>query len=319
MKFEVALLGSSVVPNSPYGLCGRKATLHSKSCPSGEPVWPSGDASLRSFPNVALPSPSSARRLTNVNPSPNPAPSFSLCSQVCDTPNELQFLTVLQHLLKIDPSNEALAQAVWDAVERLVNKATVLETPEDAAKLLTNTTRRMEASGGASSQRHRTGRGSNPCSPTSEQPPSAIGAPPPPPPSSSTTATAFYDGSSSSTTTATSSWRGTTPTAPAPRSAQTARERGGCQRFASAEHTQAARQDAQAAVAEDPAEQHHEQNEPVDDGGQDVQELQDGLPQDGRVVRHQRGGRHQEAGSRRGRYSGSQAEEGGHRGGYSSL
>ena len=44
MKVEVALLGSSLVPNSPYGLCGRKATLNSKSYPSGEPIWPSGDA-----------------------------------------------------------------------------------------------------------------------------------------------------------------------------------------------------------------------------------------------------------------------------------
>ena len=30
MKVEVAVLGSLPVPNNPYGLCGRKATLNSK-------------------------------------------------------------------------------------------------------------------------------------------------------------------------------------------------------------------------------------------------------------------------------------------------
>nr|KAG5693718.1 hypothetical protein BaRGS_002101 [Batillaria attramentaria] len=117
----------------------------------------------------------------------------AILKQVCDTPQEIRFLTVLQHLLKIDSSNEALCEAVWNAVEQLVHKASVLETPDDAAKLLTATTRRMEAkspAGGAvaTGRIHRNGRGSNPCSPTSEQPPSAVGGaaappvPPPPPP-----------------------------------------------------------------------------------------------------------------------------------------
>ncbi|KAK7479194.1 hypothetical protein BaRGS_00029538 [Batillaria attramentaria] len=102
----------------------------------------------------------------------------AILKQVCDTPQEIRFLTVLQHLLKIDSSNEALCEAVWNAVEQLVHKASVLETPDDAAKLLTATTRRMEAkspAGGAvaTGRIHRNGRGSNPCSPTSEQPPSA--------------------------------------------------------------------------------------------------------------------------------------------------
>ncbi|XP_076468527.1 uncharacterized protein LOC143299218 [Babylonia areolata] len=116
----------------------------------------------------------------------------AILKQVCDTPNEVQFLTALQHLLKIDGGNEALSGAVWQVVEQLVHKATVLETPGDAAKLLTATARRMEgrpAPDPASSPQHRRGRGSNPCSPSAELPPSAIGgaappppAPPPPPP-----------------------------------------------------------------------------------------------------------------------------------------
>ncbi|XP_070197577.1 uncharacterized protein [Littorina saxatilis] len=109
----------------------------------------------------------------------------AILKQVCDTPHELSFLTVLQHLLKIDSSSEELSHAQWDAVEQLVHKATVLESPADAAKLVTATARRMEAKPGQEpgvSHRQRNGRGSNPCSPTSEHPPTSIGAPPPPPP-----------------------------------------------------------------------------------------------------------------------------------------
>ncbi|GFS10649.1 LOW QUALITY PROTEIN: FH2 domain-containing protein 1 [Elysia marginata] len=66
--------------------------------------------------------------------------------EVGDTPHELSFLTVLQHLLKIDPGNERLSETVWQAVEQLVSKATVIESREDAQKLLTSVTRRIDGS-----------------------------------------------------------------------------------------------------------------------------------------------------------------------------
>ena len=64
--------------------------------------------------------------------------------QVTDTPYELQFLTVLQHLLKVDSSREDLCCAMWNTLEHLVHKATLLESASGAAKLLTLTSRRMD-------------------------------------------------------------------------------------------------------------------------------------------------------------------------------
>lgn len=55
--------------------------------------------------------------------------------QVSDTPQEIPFLSILQHLLKIDPK-EAVSDIVWDTAETLVHRATLLESREDAAKLL---------------------------------------------------------------------------------------------------------------------------------------------------------------------------------------
>lgn len=55
--------------------------------------------------------------------------------QVADTPQEIPFLSVLQHLLRIDPK-EPVSDIVWDTAETLVHRATLLESREDAAKLL---------------------------------------------------------------------------------------------------------------------------------------------------------------------------------------
>lgn len=60
--------------------------------------------------------------------------SLSL-SQVADTPQEIPFLSVLQHLLRLDPK-DAASDLAWDIAETLVHRATLLESREDATKLL---------------------------------------------------------------------------------------------------------------------------------------------------------------------------------------
>lgn len=54
---------------------------------------------------------------------------------MADTPQEIPFLSILQHLLRIDPK-EPVSDIVWDTAETLVHRATLLESREDAAKLL---------------------------------------------------------------------------------------------------------------------------------------------------------------------------------------
>ena len=61
-----------------------------------------------------------------------------------DTPQEIHFLTVLQNLLKIDNA-EKTADIIWQTVETLVSKATVIESPEDSRKLLLSFTKRLES------------------------------------------------------------------------------------------------------------------------------------------------------------------------------
>uniref|UniRef100_A0A146M1M5 FH2 domain-containing protein 1 n=2 Tax=Lygus hesperus TaxID=30085 RepID=A0A146M1M5_LYGHE len=55
--------------------------------------------------------------------------------RVADTPQEIPFLSILQHLLRIDPK-EAVSDIVWDTAETLVHRATLLESREDATRLL---------------------------------------------------------------------------------------------------------------------------------------------------------------------------------------
>ncbi|XP_060063512.1 uncharacterized protein LOC132543969 [Ylistrum balloti] len=54
---------------------------------------------------------------------------------VDDTPQEIHFLTCLQHMLKIDP-NDANCDIIWQTVEKLVCRATLVESEADAQKLL---------------------------------------------------------------------------------------------------------------------------------------------------------------------------------------
>lgn len=60
---------------------------------------------------------------------------YAILKQVAETPQEIPFLSILQHLLKIDPK-EAVSDIIWDTAERLVHRATLLENREDAARLL---------------------------------------------------------------------------------------------------------------------------------------------------------------------------------------
>lgn len=63
--------------------------------------------------------------------------------QVDSTPQEIHFLTLLQHLLKIDPS-EKTVEVIWDTVETLVSKATGIESVDDSKKLLQSFTKKFD-------------------------------------------------------------------------------------------------------------------------------------------------------------------------------
>ncbi|KAJ8673934.1 hypothetical protein QAD02_005196, partial [Eretmocerus hayati] len=60
---------------------------------------------------------------------------YAILGQVADTPQEIPFLSILQHLLRLDPK-EAASDLAWDTAETLVHRATLLESREDATKLL---------------------------------------------------------------------------------------------------------------------------------------------------------------------------------------
>ncbi|XP_063697263.1 FH2 domain-containing protein 1 isoform X2 [Culicoides brevitarsis] len=60
---------------------------------------------------------------------------YAILRQVADTPQEIPFLSILQHLLRIDPK-EPISDIIWDATETLVHRATLIENRDDAAKLL---------------------------------------------------------------------------------------------------------------------------------------------------------------------------------------
>lgn len=54
---------------------------------------------------------------------------------MADTPQEIPFLSILQHLLRIDPK-DAISDIIWDTAETLTHRATLLEKTEDSARLL---------------------------------------------------------------------------------------------------------------------------------------------------------------------------------------
>merc|ERR1712106_1058882 len=52
-----------------------------------------------------------------------------------DTPQEIPFLSILQHLLRIDPK-EPVSDIIWDTAETLVHRATLMESKADSDRLL---------------------------------------------------------------------------------------------------------------------------------------------------------------------------------------
>ena len=60
---------------------------------------------------------------------------YNVLSKCADTPQEVPFLSILQHLLRLDPKDPA-SDLAWDTAETLVHRATLLENREDATKLL---------------------------------------------------------------------------------------------------------------------------------------------------------------------------------------
>ncbi|XP_039485238.1 formin-J [Drosophila santomea] len=111
---------------------------------------------------------------------------YAILRQVADTPQEVPFLNILQHLLRIDPK-EPLSDIIWDTTERLVHRATLLESHEDSVRLL-----RTPSSQKFACQSCRGSDASSPTRKPSSQPVgvSAKTTPPPPPPPMAPMATA---------------------------------------------------------------------------------------------------------------------------------
>ncbi|CAH0390583.1 unnamed protein product, partial [Bemisia tabaci] len=117
---------------------------------------------------------------------------YAILRQVSDTPQEIPFLSILQHLLRIDPK-EAVSDIVWDTAETLVHRATLLETRQDATRLLRSPSvqsklcchsHRGDACGSRKQSLNNTPGGGGVTSPTPSSAPTTItlGPPPPPPP-----------------------------------------------------------------------------------------------------------------------------------------
>ncbi|GIX67120.1 inverted formin-2 [Caerostris extrusa] len=60
---------------------------------------------------------------------------YAILRQVAETPQEIPFLNILQHLLRVDTSLP-ISDIIWDTAEKLVHRATLCETKEDSEKLL---------------------------------------------------------------------------------------------------------------------------------------------------------------------------------------
>ncbi|XP_031785571.1 cell division control protein 12 isoform X2 [Nasonia vitripennis] len=115
---------------------------------------------------------------------------YAILGQVADTPQEIPFLSILQHLLRLDPK-EAASDLAWDTAETLVHRATLLESREDATKLLRSPSlqtnlcchcRGADQTCGGSRKSSVPTTGTTTTSSAAVTPPSAGPVPPPPPP-----------------------------------------------------------------------------------------------------------------------------------------
>ncbi|XP_021704346.1 serine/arginine repetitive matrix protein 2 isoform X3 [Aedes aegypti] len=117
---------------------------------------------------------------------------YAILRQVSGTPQEIPFLSILQHLLQIDPK-EPISDIIWDTAETLVHRATLLEDKEASVRLLrapsiqkfacphcrsdlTSPTRRQSVGP------QTPGPNSTSSTHSTTSPPSITGAPAPPPP-----------------------------------------------------------------------------------------------------------------------------------------
>ena len=133
---------------------------------------------------------------------------YTVYRRVQDTPQEIPFLSILQHLLRIDPK-EPVSDIIWDTAETLVHRATLMESKADSARLLRapsqhKSLHRLKSMDGGLRAEYRkhsfeTGQATcctcggatsptattdttNPAPPPPPPPPSLGGPPPPPPP-----------------------------------------------------------------------------------------------------------------------------------------
>ena len=107
---------------------------------------------------------------------------YAILKQVLETPQEIPFLSILQHLLNIDPK-EPVSDLIWDTAERLVHKATLLENKEESVRLLRapsqhKSLHRLKSVDGGLRKASIESTSNDPPPP----PPMPGGAPPPPPP-----------------------------------------------------------------------------------------------------------------------------------------
>ncbi|XP_075163670.1 FH2 domain-containing protein formin 3 [Haematobia irritans] len=106
---------------------------------------------------------------------------YAILRQVADTPQEVPFLSILQHLLRIDPK-EHVSDVVWDTTEKLVHRATLLENHEDSVRLLRTTTAQKFTCPNCRSDATSPTRKPNVTIANSPPPQPPAPAPPPPPP-----------------------------------------------------------------------------------------------------------------------------------------
>ncbi|XP_030750836.1 inverted formin-2 [Sitophilus oryzae] len=115
---------------------------------------------------------------------------YAILKQIADTPQEIPFISILQHLLRIDPK-EPISDIIWDTAEKLVHKATLLERREDVPKLLRTPSvqsrlfchcQHKSEPSPSGSGRKQSLPSATPLSPTFVPPPPPPGFPPPPPP-----------------------------------------------------------------------------------------------------------------------------------------
>lgn len=123
----------------------------------------------------------------------------AILRQIAGTPQEVPFLSILQHLLSID-SKEPVSDLIWDSAERLVHKATFLESQDDALKLLNSTSQSKSLQklkpttpngNNNISEAHKCNcnchhNDKSPNKPESSVPTLAVPPPPPPPPATTT-------------------------------------------------------------------------------------------------------------------------------------